>query len=630
MLIQEMRSRSQGIIAKVIVGMIVVVFALFGFGSITTYLSPVPKVATVNGEDISRQEFDVAVERNRRLMLAQDQSVSEIDEEALRDNVLSGLVNRRLMLAAAEDLDLFYGDELINRDILATPVFQTEGIFNANLFRSVIGNVGYSPIQYKREMAQDKKIQQLSHALRSSAFLTKNEATRASSLAQQKRDMAYMLLEVEKLMNKEEVTEDEVKNWYQSRAEEYMTEETVDLQYLEIKRSDLMDKTEILEDEILSHYETEKESYSQGERRRFAHILIESSDEVSVEEARIKAQKVYEKILSGEDFAELAKTFSDDKGSAEIGGDLEFQEAETFVPEFEKAGYALSLNEVSDPVLTEFGYHLIKLLDIEPEVVPELADIHARIEAELKDRKAEKNFLDLSSKLADIAYDATDLIEPADELGLKLLETGHVSRSETQGLAANKLVMEMAYSPDLLQDGNNSDIIEITPDHHVVIRVLDHKPSELKTLSLVEDEIVASIARERATFLAEEQAKEIVAMLEDGSGTKFVADTYHVQWQVVEEAIRTQLGMVREINAEAFKLPRPEEGGKSVGYSLLDNGDAVVVSVSRVIEVEETALLDEDVISIAKVLASRSGQTNYAEFRAYYTDNTSVWLKENL
>ena len=617
MSIQTMRDNSDGVVAKVIVGLIVVVFALFGMGSITTFLAPTPKVATVNGEDVTQQQMEVQVERSRRVLLSQNPDPSAINEDQLRADVLENLINRTLLTTAADDLGLAYGNSRLDAEIVNTPVFQLDGLYSPDQFQLVLNSAGFTPTGYRNEMRKDKLLAQLGNAVQSTAFMTEREAKRATSLSQQTRDVAYLRVVVEDLKGDIVIEESAIDRYYQSNPDLFMTDEMVDISYIEIKRADLLEQVELDEQSLLDFFADTREIYAEPERRRLAHILIEISDTQTEEVAKAEVDGIYQQIIDGADFVELAKEFSDDPGSAEIGGDLGFNDPGTFVDEFEAIGYMLSLNQMSKPLLTEFGYHIIRLIDLEAAKEPVFAEVRAQVEAEYRQVGAEEMFVDLSSRLSEISFEATDLQEPADELDLELKSTGLVTRNAEEGLASNPIVLNAAFAPDVLQDGNNSTLIEITANHHVVVRVNEYQPSELKSLEVVHDEVKSTLVQEKANALATEQAQSMVAMLEDGSITRYVADQYGLKWTVVSEASRNDRDIDAEINREAFSLARPADGNKSVGYVNLTNGDTAVVSVTNVQNKSSTDIDVSNLNSLARVLASREGASDYQELRDY-------------
>ncbi|MEX2488242.1 MAG: SurA N-terminal domain-containing protein [Pseudomonadales bacterium] len=616
MVIQKLQDGSQGIVAKIIVALIIVVFALFGFGSITTYLAPVPKVATVGGEDITREQLEIAMERERRILLSNGTAPADIDESELRDQALASIIDRQLLSRASEDLGLYVSEEKIDKQIVETPAFQVDGVFDVQQFQMAIGSAGYTPLMYRTEMKRDMKFQQLGMGIQSSAFFTMSEAERAASLANQTRDIAYLRISVDELMDEVNVTDKETRAYYDNHVSEFKTKETVNLAYLEVRRDDLMDDVEVSEAELRARYEETRQQYATDENRRVAHILIEADDEGDGEKAKERIDELYDRIKSGEDFAELAREYSDDPGPAEEGGDLGYSPPGTYTEPFEEVAYNLDVGELSAPVETEFGYHLIKLLDVEPEEVPSFEDIRDEVEQDLRQARAEELFVNQSSQLAEIAYESPDLGIPAEELGMAIKTTGHVSKDVSEGIAANDGVMEAAFSPDVLLDGNNSDVIEITPNHHVVVRVREHRPSEVKPYEEIAEQVRDKLAREKATLMAEANAKEIVEMLDSGSITRYVADKFGLQWQVVPEARRNHPDIDPEIRARAFNLARPPETGKSVGYTILEEGDAAVVTVTNVENGDVDAMAAQDIRQLGRALANQRGRHDFQEFRA--------------
>lgn len=613
--IQQIRDNSTGYTTKIIVGLIIVVFALFGFGSITTFLAPVAKVATVNGSDITQQAMEIAVERNRRTLIAQNVEIQNIDEDALRSNTLQSLINRELLIQETEALGMEYSDRALDAEMVAIPVFQVDGEFNPQQFQLVIGSAGFSAVSYREEMRRDKEFQQLNSAIRGTSFLTKKEVRRASSLSQQTRDIAFLRVEVDQLLDDVVVDEGEVQAYYDSNSTEFVTTETIDIEYLELKRSDLMAEVNFEEAELVAFYEETKDLYAREERRQLAHILIEVNDERSEEEARTKADGIYVSIIEGEEFAQLASQNSDDPGSAGNGGDLGFNEPGTFVEAFEAVADGLEMDQVAEPVLTEFGFHIIKLLGVEEAKTPDLSEIRDRIEKDLRESLAEDIFVTKSARMDEIAFESQDLLDPSEELNLEIRSTGHIGRESGEGIAASSGVIDAAFSPDVLVDGNNSSVIEISPNDHIVLRIKEHRPSKIQPFEQVSDRIREMLVKGKAVALAESHAIEMVAMLEDGYITRYVADQYGLEWEVIGEARRGFAGMDVVINREAFSLPKPREDSKSVGYAMLLDGDAAVISVTNVKNKGDRELGINELDRLQRVLAIRQGAIDYQNFR---------------
>mgnify|MGYP006424170037 FL=1 len=614
MLIQRLRDGSDGILAKVIIGLIIIVFGLFGFGSITTFLAPVPKVATVNGQDVTQQAMEFAVERNRRLLQARGGTLDQINEDELRDSVLRGLISREILSQATDEFDLYYSDAQLDGEIIASDVFKVGGAFNADQFQNVIRSAGYTPLVYRDEMRTDSLFGQMLAGIRQSAFVTEAESKRYSSLLSQTRDLAYLQIRVDGLIDEVSVSDEEIEDYYADRSLDFVTEETVNLQYVELKHEQLAAELEVDEEALEEYYHENQGDYSTDESRRVAHILIEASDDVSMEATQVKANEVYGRIKQGEDFAALAADESDDVGSRDNGGDLGFNPQGTFFPEFEAAAYDLALNEVSEPVETEIGYHIIKVLEIDEAVQPMLSDVRIEVEQRYRMAATGDDFVTRSARLAELLFEAIDLESPAAELGLEVLSTGNLSRESENFLMANNSVATAAFSADVLIDGNNSDLLELTDSHHVGIRVEGYSPSVTRSLAEVTEDIRYILNRVKAQALAGVRADSIVEAIKGGSLSQYVANEYGLEWIVAPSLSRFSRDIDPLVMREAFKLPRPADDKESLGIAILPNGDSLVLRVSEVTNRPSTELVEAEVASFRESLASQLGSMDFQEF----------------
>ena len=625
MSMQSLRDGSTGIASKILVGLIIIVFAMFGMGSITTFLAPTPKVAEVNGEDITQVEMETAVERSRRMMIAQDIDPLSIDEDVLRDSVLQSLISRKLLSQLADDWNLVYPDALLDEEIRSTSAFQVGGLYNPEQFSLVVGSAGFSPQGYREELRKEKKLAQIATAITGSGFLPNELVTRIGSISGQTRDVAYLLIEIETLSEQVETSDQELLVSYQESLQEYETEETVDIEYVELKKSDLLELVDASEQELLNYFEDTKEAYIRPEERRLAHIFKEYS---SNGDARAAVEKMYKQIIDGAEFDTLAKENSDDPLSAENGGDLGFSARGVFSSEsylqFEEVAFSLELNEISEPVETEFGFHLIKVLDIVPSVDPVFDQVKDSVVQSYRQDMSDEMFVARSSELSELAFESNDLQGPATALDLPIKTTGPVGYSATEGIAANPEIINMAFSEDLLIEGNNSDVIEVNTDHHVVIRVKKYEPAEIRSFDEVINEVRGKFLREKSVKLAEDQAKEIIEMLEAGSLTRYVADQFDLSWTVVAAVKRMSLELDDEIREKAFALPRPIEGGKSLGYAFLDAGNVAVISVTNVANYPEAQVSGEEMASLSRALGSKRGSIDYNRLEGSLLADASV------
>ncbi len=382
-MLQNIRDNSQGWIAKTIIGAIVLLMALTGFDAIFRATSTSQDAAKVNGEEITQNELSQAVDMQRRQLMQQlgkDFDPALLDEKMLRESALKGLIDRKLLLQGAEKSKFAFSDAALDQVILLTPEFQVDGKFNSDRFDQVIRQLGYSRMQFRQMLAQEMLIGQVRAGLAGSGFVTDTQVLAFARLEKQTRDFSSLILKSDPAAVK--LTDDEVKAYYDKHAQEFMTPDQVVIDYLELKKSSFFDQVSVKDEDLQALYK--KETSNLAEQRRAAHILIEVNDKVTDAQAKAKIEEIQQRLAKGEDFAALAKQFSQDPGSANNGGDLGFAGPDVYDPAFEKALYALNKGQVSGPVRSEFGYHLIKLLGVESPEVPTFASLKDKLTRELK------------------------------------------------------------------------------------------------------------------------------------------------------------------------------------------------------------------------------------------------------
>ncbi|SDG30608.1 peptidyl-prolyl cis-trans isomerase D [Pseudomonas benzenivorans] len=612
-MLQNIRDNSQGWIAKTIIGLIVVLLALTGIEAIFTSTSNSQNAAEVNGEEISTIALSQAVEMQRRQLLQQlgrDFDASLLDEKLLREAALGGLIERTLLLQGATDAGFAFSPQALDQVIVQTPEFLVDGKFSSDRFDQVIRQLGYSRLQFRQMLEQEMLIGQLRAGLSGSAFVTDAEVEAFASLEKQTRDFATLTLKADSAAV--QLSDDDIKAYYDAQASEFMSPEQVVLEYVELNKDAFFDQVEVSDEDLKSAYDNEIANLA--EQRQAAHILIEVNDSLSDEQAKAKIEEVQKRVQQGEDFAALAKEFSNDPGSAANGGDLGYAGPGVYDPAFEEALYALKENQVSAPVRSEFGWHLIKLLGVQAPEVPSLASLKDKLERELKAQQVERRFVEVTKQLEDAAFEASDLTQPAQELGLEIKTTPAFGREGSEGLAANRQVIQAAFSSEVLEDGSNSAAIELDPNSVVVVRVKEHKKPEQLALDQVAEGIRAQLTQVRASEAAKAQGEELLAALRAGQTPVAQAEQKQT-WQVVEAATRSQEGVEPVVLQTLFRMPKPSENGQPTFAGIsLSSGDFVVVRLNGVNEPEE-ALADEDKAMYRRFLASRSGQQDFSAFR---------------
>lgn len=585
-MLQNIRDNSQGWIAKTIIGIIVVLLALTGFDAIFNAASNSQTAAKVNGEEISRYDLDQAMNMQRRQLaqqLGQDFDASLLDDRLLRDSALGSLIDRMLLLQGAKSADFAFSREALDQLILQTPEFQVDGAFSAARFDQVIQQMGYSRLQFRQLLEQEMLIGQLRAGISGTGFVTDQQVENFARLEMQTRDFETLTIPAQH--ETIEVSDEQIEEYYETNADRFRTPEQVIVEYVELKKESFFDQVEASDEELQDLYQ--QQIANLDEQRRAAHILIETGGELSDEEAKAKIEEIAARVKGGEDFAAIAKEVSQDPGSANEGGDLGFAGTGVYDPAFEDALYALNEGEVSAPVQSEFGWHIIKLLGVQSPEVPSFESMKPELVRELKAQQVEQRFVEISKQLEDAAFEASDLTQPAQELGLMVQTTDAFGREGGEGIAANRQVIQAAFSDEVLVDGANSSVIELDPETSIALRVKEHLKPAAIPLADVRDDIVVQLQRSLAAETARTQGEQLLAELRDGKQPDG-------QWQPVEAAARSQEGVAPALLQAVFRMPRPQQQDKP-NYTgvALGNGDYVVVRLNGVNE-PETALSDEE------------------------------------
>ena len=614
-MLQNIRDNSQGWIAKTIIGVIVVLMALTGFDAIIQSTSNSQNAADVNGEKITQSSLNAAVDMQRRQLIQQfgkDFDASLLDDKLLRQASLDSLVDRTLLLQGAKEAGMGFSDASLDQLILQTPAFQVDGKFNAARFDQILQQQGMGRMEFRERLKQDVLVSQLQASLAASNFVTDAELENFVRLDKQTRDFASQTIHID--TKSIDISDDELNAYYDEHKDQYMSPEQVVVEYVELRKESFFAQAEASDEELQALYQ--KEIANLAEQRRAAHILLEVNDKLSDEQAKAKLAEVAERLKQGEDFAKLAEEVSQDPGSASNGGDLGFAGPGVYDPEFEKSLYALKKDEVSAPVRSSFGWHLIKLLDVQAPEVPSFDSLKAKLEREVKAQQVEQRFVEAAKELEEASFEASDLAQPAQELGLQVQTSGAFGREGGEGVAANRQVVQAAFSPEVLEDGANSGAIELDPDTTLVLRVKEHKKPTLLPLEEVSAGIRDTLSRKKASEAAKAEGEALLAQLRDGGASG-------KDWKVVEAATRSQEGVEPEVLQALFRMAKPEDGKSSFAGLTLNNGDYVVLRLDGVGQAK-AELSAEEKTSYRRFLASRAGQQDFAAYREQLKESADI------
>lgn len=581
-MLQDIRKNIKGTAAKIVVGLIVVSFAIFGIESILLGGGG-GGVAEVNGEEISPQELQQAVNTQKRRLIAMmgdELDPSMIDDELLGRAALQDLIGRKLLKQTAEEMDLAVSEQEIGRVIGSMEQFQLEGKFSPQLYTSVLSSAGYTPGFFKQTLREDIALNQMRAGLAGSEFATPLELDLNARIAAEQRDLRYMTIPLEEFLAGDPVAEQDIQAYYQANQEDFRTEESAELDYIELSVDDFREPVD--EDALREAYELELQNAQYQPQSRVSHILFIQREGESGEALQERIAAAREKLAAGADFGEVAGEFSDDVGSAASGGDLGYTTGDTFPAEMEEAIAALAPDAVSEPVQTEAGIHLIKVTERREGSPPTLEEMRPQLEDQLQLAEARVELLRTVEQLRDRVFNAEDLEGPAAEIGLVVKRSEPVTRNQSDGLFANPSLLSAVFSEEVRDDGHNSDVIELGGDRFVVLRHHRLNLPEILGLDEVRDRIAAILAENAAREKVATRAAEAVQRLRSGASMEELAGDWGYQWQVELAADRSNMVVPPDVLEHVFSLPAPPEGETVVDQLLTPGGDARVIALARV------------------------------------------------
>ena len=628
-MLQTIRDRSQGLIVGVIVFFICLTFALFG---IQQYLDAQQSVvvAEVNGEEVALSEFQQAFQQLRQRAQAMFGENFDSDmwsgAEAKR-STLDYVINERLLLQVADRSNLRASDAQVAEYIRTSPQFQRDDQFSSDLYRQMVRAIGFSELGFEQQVRKDLVVNQLRAGIGASAFATTEELRRLEQYRQQRRDVGYAIIGIESHRNAVTLSDDAVESYFKENAERYRRDERVAVQYLELSIEGLMDDIETNDQTLMAFYEANKNNYTAQEQRNVNHILIQvakGATEAEAETARTKALGLRERAVEGEDFESIAKENSDDIGSRTEGGETGFFGRGVMAPEFEEAAFTLQEGQISEPIRTEFGFHIIRLKAIKPGGIKTYAEVQDDVASSYKKEQAEALFFELAERLSELVYEQPDSLEPAaSALNLKLQSSDAITRAELSQRFSERLA-QATFEPEVLVEGLNSEPIDIANGRIVVVRVSEHEPSRIPEFGEVADTVTKDMRDERAREAIKSAGDAVIERLENGEDLQAVLQQFGIQWESVAAADRDSAKLNRAVSRAAFRMAPPESGQTTYTGVMMGTGDFAIVGVSNVSIPEVEQLNGSDINQMRRTLAADRTAETWRDFVAVLKADATI------
>jgi peptidyl-prolyl cis-trans isomerase D len=585
-MLEAIRERAQGLIVKIILGLITIPFALWGVDSYIRHSDKADIVAEVDGQKISKQEFDQTLKEQQeqmRSVMGAKFDPTVLDRPEVRQSILDGLIQQRLLSMEANRAGFNMPDSLLAAIIADIPEFQQDGKFSQSRYETMVRDQNMTPTGFESRLRQNLVIQQLREGLFHGVAMPHTAEDTVIRLAEQQREISQSMLTPEQFMIQMKVNPADVRSYYDKHKEEFRIPEQVRLEYVVLSANELSEQMTVSDEEVKKYYDEHSAQYQEQEQRKASHILIGAGAGASPAEntaARAKAEEILREIKQNPaKFEELAKRNSQDPGSAAKGGDLGFFARGVMVKPFEDAVFGMKGGEISGLVQSDFGFHIIKLTAIRHGGTRSLDEVKAEIALELKKQKAAKRFIELAETFSNTVYEQSDSLKPvADALKLKIQASPWVGKKGTdQALLNSPKLLQAVFSEDALKLKRNTEAVEVAPNVLVAARVAEYKPASYKPFEDLSTELAKRMLREQANAAAVKQGKEALAQLQKGG------EVAELQWGAPIMITRENASsMGKDVLNQVFRA----EASKLPAYAGVENpkGGFILIRVSKVIE----------------------------------------------
>lgn len=624
-MLQSVRDNMKGgLVASVVILFFVVPLVITGVGD-GSFLGSVAgnDAAEVNGKEITKMELLRSVEMRKNQMLSQegvDPTADYMKDENLRGPVLDALVRQAALVVSARDGGVAVADQIIDRQIGEIDAFRVDGKFDRQAYQRALRNLNYTPASFRNVLAEEMLSRQHGEAIAMSAFSTDKELDILVSLIQQKRSFFTLEVPKDKVTDAVDVTEEEIAAYYEENKANYKEAEKMVVNYIQLSVDELAKGLEVDEADIKKQYDVEIENFSKERSVEFevAHILIENGEEQAAKVAELKA-----KLDAGGDFSELAAEYSNDLGSKDNGGSLGVLTPGMFPESFEQAVYALDSGEVSNAVETDSGTHFIKVVSKKTEEPPTFEERKEAIAAALKKVEAEQKYGTLLDQLGELTFTAPDLKEVAETMGLEVKTTQPFTRTTGSGIALNAQVRDAAFGDEVLTEGYNSKVLEVSVGNSVVVRKNKHFPERLKSVDEVKEQIVATLTEKETVDALQALAVSALEKLKAGESAEALAEAEGYAYKAFDKTKRATATADYQVLNTAFGASKE---GDATAYETVEDlkGNLVVVGVTEILPGTKADMPEQQYKALVSQLKVQSGRFESEAFEGQVVESAEV------
>lgn len=601
----------------VIVALLIVTFAFWG---VSYYFNQGGEVVavSVNDSDIDLREYQRVYQNVRRQwqVILEDRG-GNVDDELVKKQTLESLIEQELINQVTDSLGLRVSAQQVRSVINGVQNFHGENGFDNSLYERSIAQLGYSPVMFEMKIQEDMKSEQLQGSLSESTFVTDNEVRLIASLKNQSRDISYTILSSDKLKEDITVTEEEISDFYEKNSRDYLEPEQVKIAFLELSLQKMAADIEVNEEDLLNYYAANKADYDVEDQRKIRHITIKTDDKATEEQisvATARAEELIALLKGGMTFEELSEKYSDDaKANIEIS-EMGFLTKGIMTAEVDEVMFSLAEGEISAPIVTKNSVDVVKLEKIKGGLNNTFENVRESVEYAYRLSIAENQFFEATDQMANLSYEHPDTLEvAAEELGLEVRESDYFNRaSQSDPLLSDSKVISASFSEDVL-NGNNSEVIEVGNNRVLVLRVIEHKVEQKKSLDDVRERIVTRMKYEQARANVRASGEAALEKLKNGSDPEQLATDSAFTWTNSTDIKRDNTGINRAVLRTAFKVGRPQAGQAVYGGVSLGSGDYALVIVKRVNDPDASSYTEAELAPIRTQLQELKVASNWSQ-----------------
>lgn len=626
MVMQVMRERAKGWLGMGFALLISIMFAAWGLDQFFDAQRH-EVIAQVNQHTIGRHDFEQAYERAARIR----RPATELETKLLKRYVLDTLVQVLVLTDAAAKQGFFVSADQVKQQIFSHPEFHMEGVFSEERYREALRGAYLTDRDLKKEIHNVLLLEQFQAGVVGTAFAMPRELDELVSFVHQTRDARLATVPQSRFAEEVIVREEQARQYYDKNTDHFTKPEQVKVDYIELSVPFLAATQQVTAEEIKDYHASHRNDFVIPERIRASHILLalpEDADDEAEDKVLSTLKVIQDQLAAGEDFADLAKAYSDDPVSAKQGGDLDWFGRGQMIESFEQEAFALDLDAISQPVRSPYGYHLIQLTGRQAAHEKKLADVSEGIANLIKRQKAEAFIAEKAEAISESLYEHPDtLVSTAEDFDLTIKTSAFIEKGSQDKLFGQEAMQAALFSSALLEDGQNSEFIQLEPYHFVAMRVVAHEKETLRPFNRIKKDIMADLKKKQVLELTKGLAKDFVAQAKNGT-PEAVARTLKLDLDAQEHVTRSASQLPPEVMQTLFDLPAPSKQEAHPGnVVVLASGDVVAVLVDAIHPGDWTELPQEAHEAYKKGLTQSYGEYDFALLRKQAYDDAKIEIK---